>query len=348
MSGKRKYGWAFALPVLILIFIRPQQAVDGVQRAMRMWYQGVAPALLPFLTLMPMITGSDACAAYEKLFAPFMRKWFRLPGAAAPAVIAAMVSGSPGGAAAICEIRNNGGISNAQAARIALATGGVSPAWLVLGVGCGMLGSKTAGMKLAAIQVVVQLFLLKMLEKVEIQPDHAIQKQIHTSHTNPVRSAVETAITVCGYMSVFGACGSVIASFAGEKVGIVLMAVLDLPSGAALIAENSFPGRMIALGCVLGFGGMCIAMQNMDKLRCIGVRWRDYIITRCVSAAICASACAIFFRQNPGNAASPVNKGNIYAVSLLAAALCALPVMKYISKTFYLNKSKSRGNDSTL
>lgn len=337
MGVKRKYSWVFALLVLVLILMRPQQAVDGAQRGMRMWYQGVAPALLPFLALLPMLTGKEACAAYEKLLSPVMGKLFRLPGAAAPAVIAAMISGSPGGAAAICEVKSNGGISGKQAARIALATGGVSPAWLALGVGCGMLGSKAAGFKLAAIQAAVQLFLLKLLEKVEIGGLPEIQPAHTPVQASGIRSAAETTIAVCGYMAVFGACGSVAASFAGEKLGVALMAVLDLPSGAALISENSFPGYMTALGCAMGFGGMCIAMQNMDKLRSIGVRWREYIAVRSISASVCALACGIVFRGDIQIAVYLPAQKNLYMISLLAAALCAVPGMIYISKNIFLN-----------
>ena len=179
----RRHKWIFAAAVMALIFVRPQQAVNGVQRAMRMWYQGVAPALLPFLALMPMLTGREACAAYEKIFSPVMKKCFRLPGSAAPAVIAAILAGSPGGSAAVNEIRSGGGLSDRHAARIALSVCGVSPAWLVLGVGCSLLGSKAAGVKLALIQAAVQLILLKTLEKVEIQTPVAKQDIFCPAHT---------------------------------------------------------------------------------------------------------------------------------------------------------------------
>ena len=342
MGKRRSFAWIAAMGMLVLIFIRPQHAVDGAQRGMRMWYQGVAPALLPFLALMPMLTGSEACKAYEKMLSPLMRKLFRLPGAAAPAIVAGIISGSPGGAAAVCSVKTSGGIDNKQAARIALAVSGVSPAWLVLGVGSKMLGSKAVGLKLAAVQLAIQLFLLKLLEKVEIQTHVAKQDIFCPAHTGAVRNAVETTIAVCGYMAVFGACGNVIASFAGKNAGIALMALLDLPSGAALIAENRFPGYLIALSAAAGFGGICIAAQNMDKLRYIGVRWRDYIAVRALAAAMFAIIGVLVFRNDIQISRYTPKYANIYALSLLAAALFALPTMIYISKNIFLNKGKVR------
>ena len=344
MGKRRSVKWIFSLLMLVLIFVRPRQAVDGAQRAMRMWYTGVAPAMLPFLALLPLITGPDACAAYKRMFSGVMGKLFRLPGEAAPAVIAAMVSGSPGGIVAVSEIKSSGGISDSDAARIALACSGVSPAWLVLGVGSGMLGSRTAGLKLAAVQAAVQLFLLKLLEKVKIETRDENKAMQGALTANPMRSAAETVICVCGYMCVFGAYGSVIASFAGKWAGIGLLTALDLPSGLGMIAENRFPGDMAAIGVAMGFGGICIGAQNMEKLKKLGVCRRDYAAVRLTAASICGILCAVTFRNQHAGALKTPADGKIYVISLLAAAVCAVPGMIFLSKNIFLNKGKSAEN----
>ena len=344
MGKRRNIAWIFGLMMLILIFIRPQETVDGAQRAMQLWYTGVAPAMLPFLALTPMITCPEACLAYRKIFSGIMKGLFRLPGEAAPAVIAAMISGSPGGALTICGIYASGGISQQEAARISLACAGVSPAWLVLGVGCGMLGSKTAGWKLAVIQAAVQLFLLKLLEKVEIHclaEKRDMQKAFSAS---PMRTAVETVLCVCGYMCVFSAYGSAIASFAGKDAGTGLLAVLDLPAGLGRIAEKGFPGDSFAMGAAVGFGGLCIAAQNMERLKGLGVRWKDYIAIRLTAGAVCSLLCGFALENiHPGSTAADIN-GKIYVISLLAAGICAVPGLIFLSKNIFLNKRKVAGN----
>ncbi|MBQ3574361.1 MAG: hypothetical protein IJA26_01705 [Clostridia bacterium] len=196
-------------------------------------------------------------------------------------------------------------------------------------------------MKLALIQAAVQLILLKSLEKVEIQTAPLNLPATQVEKKNPVWSAVETTLGVCGYMCVFGACGSVIASFAGEKAGIALLSVLDLPSGAALIAEGRFPGHMIVLGAALGFGGICIAAQNMERLRMFGVKWRDYIIVRCFAAVLSALACAFVFRNPLQITDIEASGGKMYVISLFAAAVCVLPGMIFLSKNIFLNKGKA-------
>ena len=345
---RRKYGWIFGAAMLILIFVRPQEAVDGAQRAMRTWFTGVAPAMLPFLALMPMITAPEACAAYQKLFSGIMNRLFKLPGAAAPAVIAAMISGSPGGSAVIYEMKAGGGISNTDAARIALAVGGVSPGWLVLGVGCGMLGSKAAGLKFAAIQIVVQLFLLKLLEKVKIE--NAPGSEMHQPKTanRQMWSAVETVLGVCGYMAVFGAYGNVLASFAGKTAGTVLMSVLDLPSGVGMISDQIFRGRYAAIGAAIGFGGLCIAAQNVERIRSFGIRWMDYLFVRLISAILNGGLCAVAFRNMRPEEVFRVPHGKIYVISLLAAGIFTVPGMIFLSKNIFLNKRKGKKNNAEI
>ena len=124
-----------AVLIFLLILLKPQQAATSAQQAMAAWYSSVAPALFPFLVLMPLLTSKEACVAYERLFGRWMRPVFRLPGSAVPAVIAGMIAGSPGGAIALRRVVSNSGLTGPEARRIALAVGGVSPAYLIMGVG---------------------------------------------------------------------------------------------------------------------------------------------------------------------------------------------------------------------
>lgn len=317
--------WLLAAALLIFLFLRPQAAVDGAQSAMRTWYLGVAPALLPFLALMPMLTGSEAAAAYRRIFSKPMRFCFGLSGEAVPAVVASMLSGSPGGAVTTARLHVSGAISSQDAARISLAIAGVSPAYLILSF-----HDASVGIKLAAIQVIVQLLLLKSLENVEFSLNPPTELQASVTG-NSVRTAVEITLSVCGYMAVFGACGRVAAAFLGEKFGGMLLCALDLPSGMAWIAQRSFIGEGLALGAVLGFGGVCIAMQNLEKLRCIGVRMREYFAVRLISASLTALLCALFLPVS-AETVHP-DAAAIYQFCLLAAALCALPALLVLSRS---------------
>ena len=79
--------WKFPLAMLAVaaLLLWPETALNAGREAMRTWAASVAPALFPFLLLMPALTGAEAARAYEALLGRWMRPLLGLPGAAAPA-----------------------------------------------------------------------------------------------------------------------------------------------------------------------------------------------------------------------------------------------------------------------
>ena len=88
-----------ALAVAALL-VFPETVLTAAQQAMYSWYSSVAPALFPFMALLPLLTCRESARIYERLLGRLTRAVFRLPGAAAPAVVVGMTAGSPAGAIA--------------------------------------------------------------------------------------------------------------------------------------------------------------------------------------------------------------------------------------------------------
>ena len=335
---KRAKLW-IAAALLLGILIRPEAAVAGAQRAMRVWCSSVAPSLFPFLALMPVLTGPEACAAYDFLFSGVMRRLFHLPGRAAPAVVTGIIAGSPGGALAVCRIARSGGLGTSDARRIALAVSGVSPAYLILGVGFGLYGSMHLGLALAVIQFCIQLALLWLLRGILCDQGAVPALPPDRMQKDGMRAAVEVVLAICGYMVLFGAIGSVVASFAGADVGLAVLLAADLPSGLSELAARSFPGKMLIQGVFIGFGGLCIAAQNLDALREIGVRPTEYLAVRGVAAGLFGCISGVILRAQDANFALTLDKpGLAYAFSLAVACIFAIPGLIFLSKELFLNK----------
>ena len=329
-----------AAALLLGILIRPGAAVAGAQRSMRIWCTSVAPSLFPFLALMPVLTGPEACAAYNSMLSGVMRRLFRLPGAAAPAVVTGMIAGSPGGALAVCRVARCGGLRATEARRIALAVSGVSPAYLILGVGFGLYGSVRLGLALAGIQLCIQLALLWLLRGLlPDRPDKLPALPSDRVRSDGMRGAVESVLVICGYMVFFGAVGSVVASFIGKDAGMAALLAADLPSGLAELAARCFPGKMLIQGVAIGFGGLCIAAQNLDMLREIGVQRKEYLAVRGVAAGLFGCASGVILRAQEANFADAFGKtGLVYAFSLAIACIFAVPGLIFLSKELFLNK----------
>lgn len=327
---------------LTAILLHPQASVSGARSAMLLWCTSVAPSLFPFLALLPVLTGAEARRAYEHLLGGVMRKLFDLPGAAAPAVVIGMVAGSPGGAIAIRSVSAGGELSSADAKRLALALTGLSPAYLVLGVGHALLGSAALGWRIAAAQAFVQLALLTCLRGVPF-----IEEKISPTQLEPpggMSAAVESVLSICGYMVVFGAVAAVLADLLGTLSGTLLLLAADLPGGLARLFQTTLPCRDL-LGCAaIGFGGLCIGAQNLDVLRKIGVTAREYFCVRGIAAALMGCVGAIGLRFSPLTAENPPDPALICWISIFFSCALAIPGLIILSKNLFLNKRDFRKN----
>lgn len=329
--------------LFVVLLLNPERAASSAQQAMRVWYSSVAPALFPFLVLMPMLTSEEACAAYEKLFARWMRPMFRLPGAAAPAVIVGIIAGSPGGAIALQCISSNSRLTREQARRVALAAGGVSPAYLIMGVGQGIHGSVELGIQLAAAQALIQVLLLILLPEEGIEGENGFYLESKSwEKRNPITSAVESILGVCGYMVFYSVIAGVLAGIAGNGMGTVLLLVMDLPSGLEALARSPLPEKMLLQGAAVGFSGLCIIFQNMNVLQALKIKWRDYIGMRITSAALLALAAMAMEGKWMGKVGDLFGSMRMnYAFSLFVAGISILPGLYFLSKKLFLNKTKN-------
>ena len=337
----KKLRFVTAAALLACIFIRPELSVSAAQQAMRVWYTSVAPSLFPFLALMPLITDAQACRAYNAVFGRIMRPLFRLPGSAAPAMVIGMLAGSPGGAIGICRIAGESGMRKSEARRLALALGGVSPAYLIVGAGAVLFGSVRCGFRLAAAQAMTQLILLFLLGRMQDQTDAEPVPPVRSAGLHPIRNAVETVLCVAGYMMVFAVAGEMIAEIAGSKAGALLQLAIDLPTGLAAAVNLDNIWKLPAVSAAIGFTGLCINLQNMDALRSLDISMREYIGVRGIAAML--NCCLGLFMMKPDKAGIVLpaqNMPDVYVIYLILALCFSIFPLAVLTKKCFLNNAK--------
>ena len=333
----RRFRWLAALALAALLLARPKAAALGALAAMERWRATVAPAIFPFLALMPLLTGEDAARAYRALLGGAMGRLFRLPGAAAPAMVVGMVAGTPAGAIASRGVAARAGMNRGQLHRLSVAVMGFSPGFLVGGVGEGMLGSAALGWRLALSQLLTQLTLALLLRGAWRDRDAPVVDAGPVREEAPVRGAVLATLTVCGYMALFGALSCSAGALVGPGAGGALLCLLDAPSGAHLLANLplSLPARMALISALCGFGGLCVIAQCLGALRGCDLRASECLALRALAGALSAgftaaqmgagkldlSALAFAARENP------------LAVAGLCASALAVPALVKLKKS---------------
>ena len=155
--------WLAGLAMAALLLMSPEAAVNGAREAMAQWVYAVAPALFPFMALLPLLTCEAALEVYERLLGGLTRRLYDLPGGAAPALAVGMLAGSPAGCAAVKRVAARTPMTRGQARRLAVACCGLSPAFLITGIGAALLGDVGCGHILLRSQIAAQLTLPLLL-----------------------------------------------------------------------------------------------------------------------------------------------------------------------------------------
>lgn len=333
----KRLKWLGGLAAVALLLSRPQAASRGAAEAMARWYASVAPALFPFLALMPLLTGGEAIGAYEVLLERPMRACFRLPGAAAPGMIVGMAAGTPAGALAARNVAAGSGMNRGQLLRLAAATAGFSPAFLVGGIGVGMLDSAAMGWKLWMAQLLTQITLLVLFRgawKRRVEGVEAIGAAVGDQ---PIRGAVMGILTICGYMTLFGALAGALGEWAGQGPADALVCLLDVPSGALRVSKLAMPEavRLPLLAGMCGFGGMCVIAQSLGALKGCGIGAGAYVGIRVLAGAIEAGCMVLLLKLpqiNVGYLVEPIREKPL-AAAMLIAAIMACPVLAKLNKS---------------
>lgn len=327
---------ACALFLAVALLLWPETALNAAREAMYVWYTSVAPALFPFMALMPLLTAPGAAYIWERMLGGVMRRLFALPGAAAPAVAVGMIAGSPAGAHAAVRISAAAGMSTSQLERIVCCTGGFSPAFLITGIGTAMLGRPEAGRMLLQSQLMAQISLLLLTRRTRASED--IPQADSMIEAEPVRAAVTAVLGVCGYMMLFNTAAAVLAHMVkSPAAGLAVLCMLDVPSAAGAVAALSIEeeSKLILLAALTGFGGLCIAAQNLAAVRKNGVRAGKYMAIKALQSVLTAGYMAVRMGLLPAKTGSSAVSVEFFA---LIAAFFAVPALISLKKDLFLNK----------
>lgn len=103
--------------VVSLVFI-PEVAYQGALKGLRLWWEVVLPALLPFFVGGQMLMGLGVVHALGVMLEPMMRPVFNLPGVGGFVTAMGLASGYPIGAVLTARLRREGEITVAEGERL--------------------------------------------------------------------------------------------------------------------------------------------------------------------------------------------------------------------------------------
>lgn len=140
-----------ALGLVVCMILLPDQVFQSSLRGLKLWWEYVFPALLPFMILSELLAGFGVISGLGVLLDPLMRSAFGVPGAGGWALAVGIVGGYPLGADAAAKLTAQGGLSHKEAERLIAASHLCSPMVMVAVIGSGFLHSAAAGFIIAAV-----------------------------------------------------------------------------------------------------------------------------------------------------------------------------------------------------
>lgn len=147
---------ALVLPVVVTILVvsfvaKPDISFDAAVKGLKLWWEVVVPALLPFFVGGQILMGLGVVHFMGVLLEPPMRPLFNLPGIAGFVCAMGLASGYPIGAVLTAKLREENAVTEAEGERLVSFANTADPLFMAGAVAVGMFGSAgVAGTLIAA------------------------------------------------------------------------------------------------------------------------------------------------------------------------------------------------------
>ena len=248
------------------------EALRGVAReGLALCAGSVIPALFPFLAASSLLLKLGFGDALAGPLAPLMGL-YRLPGEAAGALVLGLAGGYPVGARTAAELYAQGALTRDEAERLLTFCNNANPAFLLSGLGLGVLGSVRAGLWLWLIHVLSALVTGLVLARKPGRPgggrarprkDAISEGSFPELLVGAVQGALGAILGICAFVELFYVLGLPLRRLPAPW-GAGLAGAVELFSASAALPGGRL-GFVLAAG-LAGFGGLSVLCQTAAVL----------------------------------------------------------------------------------
>lgn len=136
---------ALAVTVVVAMVVDPESAFRSAAGGLRVWWEVVFPALLPFFIGGQVLMGLGVVHLLGVFMEPAMRPLFNVPGAGSFVIAMGLASGYPIGAVLTAQMRREGLVTREEAERLMSCANTADPLFMAGAVAVGMFGNARLG-----------------------------------------------------------------------------------------------------------------------------------------------------------------------------------------------------------
>lgn len=300
-----------SLALFAAFLLYPAACAEGVRDGLSLAAGRALPALVPFFLASGLLVRTGFAETFGRLLARPLARLYRLPPAAASAVLLGLTGGYPVGAATAAALLEQGALSREEAARVNLFCNCASPGFCIGLVGLGVFGSARTGAVLYGIHALSALLagLLtarggspQRLRQTAAPPIRAPREGFAAAFCAAVQQAAATSLTVTAFLTVFSILLRLLAPvLAPIPYGQALAGVIELTNGLDRLAALPLSrGGLVTLASfLLGFGGLAVHFQVRALAAPQDLPMAGFTAAKLLHGAIAALLTALVFRLSP-------------------------------------------------
>lgn len=264
----KKLGLCILCVGVGIVLLRfPQAASTGISRGLAVCGQLLIPSLFPFLVLSGFLAKSGLLAELGRYLAPVTRRLFGVSDGTAGAMLMSALGGYPAGANTLMALIEGGDIDEPEGRRALRYCTNAGPAFVIGGIGVGMLGSVKAGVLLliahlaaaALIALACRRSLTAATTRRQASPSAG------TAAVAAVHDATATLVGMSGFVLTASCLLSLLDALGMATVTLpwlraLLVSLLEVSTGCIEAAGTGVLSPFF-LGFALGFSGISVCGQ---------------------------------------------------------------------------------------
>lgn len=295
---RRKVLMAAVLFITVWLLWEAEALREAAREGLALCAGSVIPALFPFLAASSLLLKLGFGDALAGPLAPLMGL-YRLPGEAAGALVLGLAGGYPVGARTAAELYAQGALTRDEAERLLTFCNNANPAFLLSGLGLGVLGSVRAGLWLWLIHIFSALVTgLVLARKPGRQGGgRSLPRKVPAAEgsfpellVGAVQGALGAILGICAFVELFYVLGQPLRRLPAPW-GAGLAGAVELFSASAGLPGGRL-GFVLAAG-LAGFGGLSVLCQTAAVLAPQGLSPTPCLRGKLLQGALSAGIAAI-------------------------------------------------------
>lgn len=304
--------------LVVSVITYPEQTFQASLAGLRLWWDWVFPALLPFFMMTELLLGFGLVHGLGVFLEPLMRRVFRLPGSGGWILASGLAAGYPLSADAAAKLGQQHGVSLAEAERLAALGHLANPMLMVGVVGAGFLHSPESGILLAVIHYLSAVIAgfctrqrgkqtsraplvplrrlphkaLRAMEEARLHDGRVFGKMLGDS----VTQAIYALLLIGGLIMAFSVAVRLAGIFLGSSTAAqwflqLVPGVLEPHLGAyaySTIASWAPSLRAAAIGAALAWSGLSVHAQAIGFMQPAGLRYMPFLRFRLLHSVLAA------------------------------------------------------------